>query len=92
MLRSTVEGIHGIDYDFILNSIPPGRQSNEAMKMANKARLESVEYKDIQEEAKNIEEIKLKLARGIKDLFIIIVSLQAHYLDYLNKNEFIKDI
>jgi len=92
MLRSTVEGIHGIDYDFILNSIPPGRQSNEAMKMANKARLESVEYKDIQEEAKNIEEIKLKLARGIKDLFIIIGSLQAHYLDDLKKNEFIKDI
>lgn len=92
LFRSTIDGIHGINYDYILESIPREKWSEVAMEMANEAALKSIAYQGFLKEDKNLEEAKLRLARGIKDLFIIIGSLQAFYHSNTKIYEYIKSI
>lgn len=78
--RSIIQGVHGIDYKQLLSdSIPADQRNKEIMKMADKARFESVEYKSYLNNRAKLNEYKLDLTKNIKDLLIIIGSLQNYY-------------
>jgi len=78
--RSTIHAMHEIDYAHIY-SIPEEKRNREIMRLMDKAREDSIEYKgcsDCDDELKNWKE---ELAKSNKRLWTVIGELQNYYLN-----------
>jgi|WetSurMetagenome_2_1015567.scaffolds.fasta_scaffold174212_1 hypothetical protein len=89
--RSTIQGIHGINYEKIA-SIPVEVRSKEAMEMANDAREGSVEYKSALRNEERLHKSGLDLAKSNKQLLEIIGSLRTYYINDKTLGELIEQI
>lgn len=79
--RSIIQATYAINYNDIYK-FPESERNKEIMRIADKAREGSIEYKTFLKEEEEINKWKLELAKSIKRLMAIIGSLQNYYSAY----------
>ena len=76
--RSTIHAMHEIDYAYIY-SIPEEKRNREIMRMMDKAREDSIEYKGCSDCDNEIKKWKEELAKSNKLLWTTIGKLENYY-------------
>ena len=76
--RSIIQAMYAIDYKPIY-SLPESERNKEIMRIADDAREESIEYKVCLKRDEELNKWKEELAKGNKQLWTIIGSLQNYY-------------